>query len=115
MPGVLWPATLPQGPASWQEQPSSIVVRTNPDTGPAKTRRRYTKAKRTATMTFLVTIDQYKTLDSFFENDLQGGAIPMSFVHPWKLAAMDMFVTEPPTFSNDEGLGVQVSVKVEYF
>ncbi len=111
---IPWPATLPQA-GSWQEQQGSIVVRTNPDTGPAKTRRRYTKAKRTATTSFLMTIPQWQTLDSFFENDLQGGAIAMSFLHPWKQVMMDMYITEPPSHSNDDSLGVSVSMKVEFF
>lgn len=110
-----WPASLPQAPATFNEQPKSIVVRTQPDTGPTKSRRRYTKAARQATMTFLMTIDQYKVLDDFFENDLQGGAVSVNFMHPWRQVMKEMYITDPPSFQNDEGLGVNVSVKVEYF
>lgn len=112
---VNWPPQLPQAPGSFNEQPKSVVVRTSTDSGPTKTRRRFTKAARTATMSFLLTIEQYAILDSFFENDCAGGAISMLFTHPWTQTVREMYITEPPNYSNDSGLGVSVSLKVEYF
>lgn len=112
---VNWPATLPQAPGSYSEQPAKIIIGSENDAGPLKTRPRFTKAARRGRMTFLLTIQQWMTLDSFFENDLKGGAIAMNFRHPWTLVTRAMYIIEPPSSDNEGPLGVNVSFSVEYF
>jgi len=111
---VNWPATLPQNPASWNETPSSIIVSTEPDSGPSKTRRRFTKAKRQARMSFMLTIEQYEILDAFFHTDLKGGAVAVNFTHPWTRDVKQMYLKEP-TYGNEGNLGVSVQFSLEYF
>lgn len=112
---VNWPTTLPQNPASFNEQSASNIVRTDPDTGPAKTRRRFTKAKKTASMSFLLTIPQYMTFDDFFRTQLKDGSVAMNFMHPWKRVIYQMMITDVPQYSNEGNLGVNVNMKVEWF
>lgn len=112
---VAWPSTLPQAPASFGEQPASNIVRSDPDTGPSKTRRRFTKAKRSANLTFLMTIEQYAILENFFTQSLLDGAVAMIFVHPWRQVPVSMYIKEPPQYTNEDVLGVSVSFPVEYF
>lgn len=110
-----WPSTLPQNPGSFSEQPRKIVVVSENDSGPTKTRARFTKAARRATMTFLLTIPQYLTFDTFFSTTLKGGALSMNFRHPWYGVPKEMYILEPPSSSDAGPLGVQVSMQVEYF
>jgi len=115
MPGIAWPAQLPQAPASWNEQPSPVAIWTENDSGPSKSRLRFTKPKRTASMSFLLTIEQYIILDDFYNLTLKGGTIPMVFTHPWRKQAKDMYIKEPPAASNESALGVTVQVRLEYY
>lgn len=112
---VNWPTTLPQNPASWNEQPTPIAVWTEQDSGPSKSRRRFTKSKTTASMTFLLTIEQYLILKQFFNVTLKGGVIGMNFLHPWEQVVKEMFIKDPPAAANESALGVNVQVRVEYF
>lgn len=111
----VWPAGLPQAPGTWSEEDTPIIVRTEPDTGPAKTRKRFTKARSKAQMTFLLTIEQLAILRAFYYTDLQGGALPMLFTHPWTLTQKTMYVTKPPSYSSQDALAVQAAIEVEYF
>jgi len=110
-----WPTTLPQAPGSYSEQPKKIMVSSENDAGPLKTRPRFTKAARRGQMTFLLTIAQWDILDEFFETQLKGGAIAMNFRHPWAGTIKQMYIIDPPSYSNEGPLGVNVSFSVEYF
>lgn len=112
---VDWPATLPQQPSDYSEDPSPITVRSQPDSGPSKSRKRFTKAKRTGQMTFLLTIAQRNILDAFFFNDLDGGAVQMNFVHPWTGVTNQMLIKKEPSYSSDGPLGVRAVFTVEFF
>lgn len=110
-----WPATLPQAPASWSEQARSNVVRTQPDSGPVKRRRRFTKAMKSARMDFLLTIEQRDTLKTFFETTLDDGLSSFTFTHPWSADSKTMWFAEPPTEAAEGALLVRVSCQVEFF
>ncbi|MDN3525631.1 hypothetical protein QWY79_10180 [Halomonas sabkhae] len=80
-----WPATLPDCPDSpgYSEQPQSQVTRSQPEVGPAKTRRRSTAAPRTIPVTYgLITREQADTFEAFFENDIGAGALPFDWPQP---------------------------------
>jgi len=115
MAAVNWPITLPQAPASFNETKAKNTITTEPDTGPSKTRRRFTKAKKTANMTFMLTIEQYNILDAFYANEMLDGTVGVNFLHPWRQQMVEMRMPEPPSASNEGNLGVNVTCKVEYF
>lgn len=112
---VNWPATLPQQPASYSEEPQSITIRTQPDSGPSKSRKRFTKPKRTAQMSFLLTLEQWAIFDTFYYTTLDGGAFPMNFVHPWTGVSKEMMISKEPSSADDGPLAVRVSFAVEFF
>jgi hypothetical protein len=112
-----WPATLPQAPAAYSEEPQPVDIRTATDNGPGKSRRRFTKPLRKGRMEFLLTNAQAVILDNFYfsSTGLNGGAVKMNFTHPWTGVATQMSVTKPPSGASDGPLNVRVSFPVEFF
>jgi hypothetical protein len=94
-----WPNTVPYSPvmASYQEQKQSQVLRSDMDTGAAKTRRRFTAAVVTVQVEWLWTETQFATFEAFFETDLEGGALPFDGVHPRTGAAAKIRFVDPYT------------------
>lgn len=82
---AVWPASLPQrlqaSPGA-TEQPPNVVLETQMDVGPPKARRRYTAGFRIVGGTLALTHAQRATLDAFFMDTLEGGALPFDWVHP---------------------------------
>jgi hypothetical protein len=79
-----WPSSLPdyvlvQG---YEENTPNTLVRTQMDKGPDKVRRRYTAGTRTFGAQLELTGAQVATLESFLENDLDGGALRFDWTHP---------------------------------
>lgn len=80
-----WPASLPQHPLiqRYEESPDSAVLRTEMDTGPAKTRLR-----STATTTNLPNIQypltdaQKQAFEAWFRDDIARGALPFDWPRP---------------------------------
>lgn len=112
---VNWPASLPQQPATYSEKAKPVTMRTQPDSGPTKSRRRFTKMGRVGKMTFLLTIAERNTLDTFFETSCNCGTIAMNFVHPWTGLTKQMFITDTPDYGSDGPLGVSAALSVEFF
>ena len=82
---AVWPASLPArllaNPGA-TEQPPDVVLETQMDAGPPKARRRYTAGFRIVQGSLALTRAQYATLDDFYVNTLQGGALPFDWIHP---------------------------------
>ena len=77
----IWPPSLPQKPNQDYSETSGVnVIRTQPDAGPAKMRRRSNRVK-TLSMVFDMTTAQVETLESFIENTITG-TIRFGFNHP---------------------------------
>lgn len=112
---VNWPDTLPQFPGSWSEKPASNTISSEPDTGPTKTRRRFTKAKRTVTFSYLLTIAQYLILDDFYRNTMKDGLVSVTLTHPWTQQPVTLHFKDTPSYSNQDALGVSVSISAEIF
>lgn len=112
---VAWPDTLPQAPASFSDTRKPVTIRTQSDNGPAKVRRRFTKAVRKATLGFLLTIEQANILDAFYANDLNSGTVQMIFRHPWTGLDTPMWIVTEPAGQDSGPLAVQVTFNVEYF
>lgn len=112
---VNWPLSLPQQPASYTEQKAPVTIHSQPDTGPRKSRRRYTRAVTKGQMTFLLTIAQAITLDNFWTHTMQSGAEKMNFLHPWRGTTVQMLVPDAPKMVDDGPLAVRVTLDVEFF
>jgi hypothetical protein len=90
---AVWPATLParfQASPGATEQPPDIVIESAVDAGPPKARRRYTAGFRIVGGSLALTHAQRATLDAFFVDTLEGGALPFDWIHP--------MTSEPATF-----------------
>ena len=111
---IAWPATLPQRPlmAGFQETPQNVVVRSQTDTGPAKTRRRTTAGVINLEMQFRLTTAQLATFRSFYANDLQSGALAYTWKHPISGANGAFRLVEPPKIA-PVGASWLVGLRVE--
>lgn len=77
----VWPPGLPQKPNQQYSETSGVnVLRTQPDAGPAKMRRRSNRVQ-TMQLSFDMTTAQVGTLEAFVEDTLRGTA-RFGFVHP---------------------------------
>lgn len=116
MAAQTWPATLPQGPASFElGEPEGNTIRTTPDNGPTKSRRRFTKQVTKGTMSFMLTIPQYQTFKDFYRNNLNFGTQRFNFFHPWDQVIQEFKMTSEPKYSAEGTLAVNVSFSWEVF
>lgn len=79
---IVWPASLPAPRIGWSERKLSNTVRTETDAGPAKVRRRYTKAVRQLELEYAMTAAQVVTLDAFHTSTLADGVERFEMAHP---------------------------------
>lgn len=78
-----WPAEMPTvRPGGYQEQPQSQILRSDMETGPPKTRRRFTAGIRPVTAQYVVDDAQLQTFEVFFENEIAAGALSFAWTHP---------------------------------
>ena len=84
MPNPTWPNTLPAyvTESGFNEQFQDQNTESTMDTGPAKTRRRFTKAIRFITCNLNMTAEQVDTFETFFRTTTKGGSLPFDWVHP---------------------------------
>lgn len=71
----VWPASLPQAPlvSGWSESGGPNIIRTPMDKGPAKQRRRSAKP-RPVNVSFMMTVEQVATFDTFVNDTIKGVA-----------------------------------------
>lgn len=80
---IVWPASLPNLPQlGWGEKKLENRIRSETDTGPAKVRRRFTRAVRRVSLPLVLTTAQAATLDDFHTNTLSDGVLRFDYVHP---------------------------------
>lgn len=81
-----WPMSMPQVPlhASYSEDlsPRDVVLRTQMDTGAAKTRLRYTAGIELVSCSYDITTTQLVAFKNFLANDISYGADFFDFPHP---------------------------------
>ena len=65
------------------------------EAGVAKTRRRFTAGVRLINMAFVMTTAQIVTLDDFYLETLEAGALPFEFTYPDDTTAGECRITEP--------------------
>lgn len=77
----IWPPTLPQMPLNnYSETTGVLVIRTQPDAGPAKMRRRGQRPD-TLNVQYDMSTAQVETLRSFIQDTLQG-TTRFGYTHP---------------------------------
>ncbi len=80
----VWPATLPQLPlrGGYARNDRSVVVRSQMDIGPAKTRRRTAVGVVPLMLTYHLSQSQLTTFRAFFANDIASGALSFDLPEP---------------------------------
>lgn len=99
-----WPASLPPLPLvqGYRETFADNLVETPMEAGPAKRRRRFTRARpRPLRFPIRLTRDQAATLDDFFHLTCKDGLTPFAHVHPRTGAAVTLQFRagSPPSLS----------------
>lgn len=92
-----WPAALPQYVLEQgfsEGEPDQLIV-TSMEAGRSKTRRRYTSSNETFALAVAMTQAQRQTFQDWFRNDLRGGALAFTWVHPLYRTAMTFMFRKP--------------------
>jgi hypothetical protein len=99
-----WPASLPQNQfTGLSEQRGSAMLRTAMETGPAKSRPRFSKASRNFKIPLTLTGAQRVTFDSFFRMTLYEGSIPFLWTDPVTDSTLVFRFVKPPAWSLEAG------------
>ena len=98
--------------AGFQETPQNVIVRSQVDSGPAKTRRRTTAGVINLEMQFRMTTAQLITFRAFYLTDLQAGALSYTWKHPITGVNGAFRMVEPPRMA-PAGASWLVGVKAE--
>lgn len=86
---VIWPPSLPQRPLSnYSEKSGVMVIRTQPELGPAKQRRRAQRPD-TLSLQFDMSTAQCEILRSFIQDTLRG-TMRFGFTHPRTLEVVEV-------------------------
>lgn len=96
-----WPNTLPQKPlySGYAEDWEKVVLRTEMDAGPAKTRKRFTAGVKNYKWSFAMTEAQVETLYTFYTGSANYGATAFDFPHPRTNSTISIRMVEPPSLS----------------
>jgi len=110
-------ATWPTLPApiinTFNETLPDNVIRTSMDKGPAKVRRRTTANVRPIQFSMVLTEAQVATLDTFYNTTTLSGAQEFDYTHPRTGATVSARFTQPPAYSDINGLAYRVEVQLE--
>jgi hypothetical protein len=111
MPAI-YPSTLPQFvlEQGYSEKFQNQTIESSMDSGPMKSRRRFTKAIREFSITLQLTAAQKATFEDFWLTTLRGGSLPFEWVHPLTRTVMSFRFKNPaPQFSVIGGVYTRVS------
>lgn len=106
-----WPSTLPQAwlNEGYQETMPDVMIRTEMDAGPAKSRRRFTAQVTPIKAAMLLTTAEKGYLETFFNTTTAGGSLSFTFPHD---GADVLRFTTAPTFSKS-GVAWAVDFELE--
>lgn len=79
-----WPPTVPSvlQNSGYSHDAESGVIRTDMDTGPAKTRRRFTAVTENHSGSIIMTKTQFATWKTWFVNTIMQGTLPFDMTDP---------------------------------
>jgi hypothetical protein len=84
------------------------------DTGPAKTRKRFTATPTFLTLNYLLNASQVQDLDTFYATGVGQGSTRFDFSHPRTQTTVQARFMSPPEFSaQDRGLIWRAAVQLE--
>lgn len=98
-----WPATLPQSPLldGYSEEAGDNVLRSQPEMGPPKTRRRFTARIDRLNLSYVMTTAQLGIFEAFWRTDLADGALPITMPHPRKGGSINAVPVGPYSATRD--------------
>lgn len=98
---ALWPVALQQklNVANFGYDFGSTVIRSDMDVGPAKQRRRSTKAVDTLPCSIDLEYTLFQTLYDFWDVTLNGGVNTFEFIHPFTQEVREFRMTAEPKIS----------------
>jgi hypothetical protein len=110
-----WPSDLPDAPLiqGYQETKQPAVKRTSMDSGRPKRRKRFDRSSTRFTTNFRLTAAQLATLESFFEDTLDNGALGFDWNHPRKGTQLHFYFMEPYKVTALSPDVYEVSAKLE--
>ena len=93
-----WPATLPQEfvEDSFEETMQSLIISTDMEVGPPKTRKRLTANFTPIKGSIIVTKAQRAIFLTFFHSTIAGGALKFTWKHPITGSTVEMKIISPP-------------------
>lgn len=110
-----WPGSLPPLPQlGWQEKKLANVIRSETETGPAKVRRRFTRANRRVVLPMVLTEAQVATLDAFHTATLRDGIDRFDYVHPRTGLTHEMRFVSELEYSEPANGFYRVVISLEY-
>ena len=91
----------------------NTVLRSDMDTGPQKTRRRFTRAVNTLRASIFLTSAQFNTFSLFYEVTLAGGSLAFTHEHPLKGGDYDFRFLDDPQLTPLGGDNFLLSFSLE--
>lgn len=97
---IVWPVSLPAKPLveGWDETPRSNVIRSKPDIGADKLRRRYTGQIKDMKGQMIMTDTQRTTFFTFFHTTLADGSLSYKWTHPITGETIEVRFTAPYSY-----------------
>lgn len=116
MADATWPTGLPQfvQEGGFSESLPDQNIETPMQSGPAKSRRRFTADMRPLQVQILCTPAQVDLFETFFLTTLRGGSLPFDWVNPrTQVAATYRFRRPPPSYAVVGGVNVMITMRLE--
>ncbi len=114
MPDPVWPASLPQLPqvSGYSEESKENAIRSEPDQGPPKMRRRFTLTYYEIGATVMLDATQIDALQTFYDSTLLAGTLRFTWVNFRSGATASYTFRGKPKFAPLGGLIWEASLEL---
>ncbi|PWM78779.1 MAG: hypothetical protein DBY32_04715 [Phascolarctobacterium sp.] len=97
---INFPSTIPAPNYPLGEELEDSTLRSTFEDGTVQTRQKFTRVRTTYSVEWGNMPDEHKqTLESFYKNDVKGGALAFNWTHPQSGVTKNVRFTEPPKMS----------------
>lgn len=112
---VQWPPSLQQlvNEQGFSLEKGSTVIRSSPEIGPVKMRRRFTRSVDTMNISLYLTVAQFNTFETFYNTQTNAGVTPFELEHPITGVLREYRFIDEPKYTSIGGITFQVSFRVE--
>lgn len=110
---AIWPTQFKPLVNSIEESPPNNLLRSQPDKGPAKQRRRTTANVRPIAFRMLLRNADVEVFDDFFVDSTYSGAETFDWVHPRTGVLCSARFTQPPNYREQGATHFMVEVSLE--